>query len=142
MPNETVTKSFCVARRNPVAVSQSSLSTQPSGGLRLNASPKAGQSNLSKPLPTSIYPCSVVSSNSSIINQRGTENAIKLALDKQKSFQKRTLMDYWLLPRGVIGYPFVVRSKEKLQLRFLHSRTIHFELNRFYHVNGALVMAA
>lgn len=25
-------------------------------------------------------------------------------------------MGYWLLPRGVTGYPFVVTSKEKLQL--------------------------
>lgn len=83
MPNETVTKSSCVAGRNPGEVSQSSLNAQPSGGLRLNASPMTGQSNLSKPLPTSIYPCSVVSRNSSIINQRGTENAIKLALDKK-----------------------------------------------------------
>lgn len=82
MPNETVTKSFCVARRNPVAVPQSSVSTQPSGGLRLNANPEAEQSNLSKPLPTSIYPSAALSSNGSIINQRGTENAIKLALDE------------------------------------------------------------
>lgn len=45
-------------------------------------------------------------------------------------------MNYWLLPRGVIGYPFVVRSNEKLQLHFNIAQSIHFELNSLYHENG------
>lgn len=36
-------------------------------------------------------------------------------------------MDYWLLPGGVIGYPFVVTSKEKLHFHKAHF--IHFELD-------------
>lgn len=61
MLNETVTKSFSRAQRNPVAVSSKAAESAAVGGPLLNASPKTGQSNLSKPLPSSMYPCSVVS---------------------------------------------------------------------------------
>lgn len=47
-------------------------------------------------------------------------------------------MDYWPLPGGVIGYPFVVGSKEKLQLHFHIAHAIHFQLSGLYRANVAL----